>query len=673
MMSQTYYGHIDSIKGNAEAIEREKLRLDKRIDRLVQRIERKLTPETVPGLLWSINLKELQHIEPLVGIPVSDLMGHSRYLRGLCAKVGFTTGVPNDDPETDELLKTCGTLWQAFFFREMLDDLKDLEATTDERQQRTIAGMTSLLSAIQGELIYAEQARNRVDRLFSPFSAEVIQPALGVSITEINAAFKQIRTIVPERLDAARQLMAPVYEHWESYKQLAADGATEEELDHLMHNHPEHEEAGKQFAEGVQMMNECLLFTPDDLNAVTNGHAQDFLDAFAFNPGQENQSFQTPYDENVVRSRPFAKLGGGSYMLLDVVYCTFAPLRRLPDCFDTPKRVERLRKRRDSALEDEASRLFSSVLGGAESFRSYYLPVGPERKLAERDLLLISGDTALIVESKASPLRSVKKRRDKVSRLATDAKKTIQAGYNQAVSVIEYFKTNDHVDLLDKKGNSVGMVDVSKIKKFYPVVTLDSYFGFLATDLQGWMKTAPEIGFPWVVDTDTLESIILKIDTRAKLLEFLEWRKDLHGVAMNEDEAVFAGFYVRHGAAPMPDGATSDSTMIRLDADYADIFEAEYFKRQGCDVEMPPERTGPPVWSMIERDGDTINFSIDGEKQDSINVKTGKDSNQMRRDSAHEKTKASRRKRLGRNDPCHCNSGKKYKKCCLRKRFEPQS
>ncbi|MCC5890622.1 MAG: SEC-C domain-containing protein [Alkalibacterium sp.] len=26
---------------------------------------------------------------------------------------------------------------------------------------------------------------------------------------------------------------------------------------------------------------------------------------------------------------------------------------------------------------------------------------------------------------------------------------------------------------------------------------------------------------------------------------------------------------------------------------------------------------------------------------------------------------SSQRKKLGRNDPCHCGSGKKYKKCCL--------
>ncbi len=64
---------------------------------------------------------------------------------------------PSEDPELDELLDTCDTLWRAFFFRELLDDLKDLEGATEERQQRMVAGMTSLLSAIQGELTYAEQ------------------------------------------------------------------------------------------------------------------------------------------------------------------------------------------------------------------------------------------------------------------------------------------------------------------------------------------------------------------------------------------------------------------------------------------------------------------------------------------------------------------------------------
>ena len=668
MFPETYYGHIDSIKGDVNAIDKEKLRLDKQIARLVQRIERKFTSETVPGLLWSLNLKELQRVAPLVGIPVSDLMGHSRYLRALCAKVPFTSGSPSQDPKIDELLEICGALWQAFFFRELLDDLKDLGGATDERQQRMIAGMTSLLSAIQGELTYAEQARNRVNRLFSPFSTEIIEPALGLTVAQINAAFERIRRIVPERLDTARKSMLPAYEHWEAFKQMAADGATDEELDHFMRHHPDHEKVGSQFADGVRTINESFLFKPSDLDEITQGRGANFLKAFSFVPGAENHDFQTPYDEDIIRSRPFAMLEDGSYLLVDVCYCTYAPLRRLPECFDTPKRMERLIKRRDAALEDEASRLFCSVLPNAEMCRNYYLPVGPDDKLAERDLLIIDGDTAFIVESKASPLRSVKKRRDKVSRLATDVKKTIQEGYDQAASVIRYLKeAGNQVVLSDKNGKSVATLDITKVVNFFPIVVLDSYFGFIATDLQCWMKTSEGVGYPWVVDTDTFESIILKIDTRANFTEFLSWRRGLHGVATNEDEAVFAGFYVRHGAAPMPEVAKSGLTMIRLDADYADIFEAEYFKRQGYDVEMPSEKTGPPVWTMMERDGDVINFSIDGKKRDAVNIKTGKDAKQMRRDATHAKAAASRRKRTGRNDPCPCGSGQKYKKCCLRR------
>ncbi len=29
-------------------------------------------------------------------------------------------------------------------------------------------------------------------------------------------------------------------------------------------------------------------------------------------------------------------------------------------------------------------------------------------------------------------------------------------------------------------------------------------------------------------------------------------------------------------------------------------------------------------------------------------------------------------KKMGRNEPCHCGSGRKYKKCCLRKDEEDQ-
>jgi hypothetical protein len=76
----TYHGFLDTIVGNADAIEQEKKRLDAIITEVAARIRKRLTPETLPGLLWCLALKELQRIGPLVGIPVSDSAGHTRYL-----------------------------------------------------------------------------------------------------------------------------------------------------------------------------------------------------------------------------------------------------------------------------------------------------------------------------------------------------------------------------------------------------------------------------------------------------------------------------------------------------------------------------------------------------------------------------------------------------------------
>src|SRR5580692_506087 len=101
---QTYLGFLDSIAGNAGAIEAEKRRLDLIIAEVGEKIRGRLTAKTVPGLLWHLALKELERITPLVGLPLSDFAGHARYLRALCAGVRFESVDLSDDPKAEELL-----------------------------------------------------------------------------------------------------------------------------------------------------------------------------------------------------------------------------------------------------------------------------------------------------------------------------------------------------------------------------------------------------------------------------------------------------------------------------------------------------------------------------------------------------------------------------------------
>lgn len=664
--SHTYFGHLRKMIGDPAAIDQEKKWLDELIVQIGTSIKSRLTPKTVPGLLWHLALKEIQRVMPLVGIPLSDFAGHARYLRALCAAVPFSSVQPAEAPNTDELFASCERLWTALFHREMLDDLKLTEESAETRQRFQMAAMTSLLNAVQGDLTYIEQVEDRVRRLFSPFSKDIIEPALGLTTDEVIRGFRRVRSVIEDRWNRAIGLSSSLVERWREYGRRYDAGASGDELDGIGRA-PETEKAATAFATSIDIFNNILSFTPLDLAAELGERSTAFLTAFSFKPGEVNEATLSPMDDDEVRRRPFAKIGDGAYVLLDVYYCSYAPPRRLLECFDTERKLQRLHKRRDDSLEDEAARLFESGVKPDRVVRTYFIPTGADGALAERDLLMVKGSCLFLVESKARALRPVKGRNDKLTLIAGDVKRTIQEGYNQACDVIRYLRSaGGPVPLFDSdepNRRPVAEIDGTTITTILPVVFLDSYYGLVATELKPWLAVDEAIGFPWVVDRNTFESIILKLDSFERLREFLLWRETLHGRAFNEDEAVFAGFYVRHGAADLP----VDADVVTLNAEYADIFEAEYFRRRGLDVEMPPEAVGPPVWSSMRREGDEVVFEIDGKREGSINLFTGNTpavrpgTTRVSPPQAH-----ASRERVGRNEPCPCGSGKKFKRCCLR-------
>jgi len=165
------------------------------------------------------------------------------------------------------------------------------------------------------------------------------------------------------------------------------------------------------------------------------------------------------------------------------------------------------------------------------------------------------------------------------------------------------------------------------------------------------------VGFPWVVDRDALATFALKFRSADQFLRFVTWRRSVQGVALNEDELCFAGYFLRHGAHEFPEGAD----MVQLDQNYSDIFEEEYFRQKGWDIPDDKDFVGQPHWAGMRHDGDEIVFSLGDQETESINIRTGKFTDLTQRPPE------GRSNRVGRNEPCPCGSGLKYKKCCLRK------
>jgi hypothetical protein len=290
----TYLGVLRTRIGDPAAIDEEKKRLDQIILNTGSAIKSRLTPTTVPGLLWHLALKEIERVSPLVGIPLSDFAGHARFLRALCAAVPFSSVRPADDPKTDELLASCGRIWTAILCREMLDDLKLTGEPTQTSQQFRMAAMTSLLNAVQGDLTYIEQVEERVRRVFAPFSGEIIEPVIGLTTDDVIRGFQKVRSVVEGRWNTAMTLSLPMIERWKEYGRLYDAGASGEELDKFGRDR-QTGEAAEALGSAFDILDKLLLFIPEDLTPELGGRSGAFLDAFSFRPGEVNQTVVFTY------------------------------------------------------------------------------------------------------------------------------------------------------------------------------------------------------------------------------------------------------------------------------------------------------------------------------------------------------------------------------------------
>lgn len=676
MTHESYFAYLQSIRGRPDAIDKEKGRLDSLVGRISQTIKGKVTEKTAASLVWHLAMKEIERVAPLVGVPISDFAGHARHLRALAAAVPFTAPDAKDDPKTDELLEMCSDLWSAMFHREMIDDLRSNDVDEGIRQQTHIAAAMSLLEAVQGELVYVEQAEVRVLKQFRPFSESIVRPQLGLSVEEVVEAFRAIRQLVADRFNGGMSKREALVEKWHEYRRRARQGASDEALDRFVREDPEFERMGKAYCESIQIVSELLVFTPENIEPVIGARAHAFFDAFAFVPGEINGSYLTPFDADLVRARPFARCEGNRFLLFDLFYGSLAPLYRLPECFSSDVQKAKLTQQRDKSLEADSDGLLSAVVCPSVKAQSYYLPVGKDGSFAERDLLLYREGSLFLVESKAKAIRSVSEHRGNLKKIASDVKASIQSGYDQACTVESHIASNMEVKLYDSDKSDRAhfqLFPCHEIRETFVIVILDSYYGLIATDLAPWLNVNPRVGYPWVVDRDTLESVLLKLDTHERLSSFLRWRRQLHGRVFNEDEAVFAGFFLRHGPFAFP----IEGHGTFLDPSYSDVFEAEWFRRKGLSVDWT-EEMGSPVLASMRQEGNKLIHEIDGRIHDVIDLNSGhstreiiegkrrrfrtKSTNRVPQTAAKEsKTK------VGRNDPCVCGSGMKFKKCCLRR------
>jgi len=305
------------------------------------------------------------------------------------------------------------------------------------------------------------------------------------------------------------------------------------------------------------------------------------------------------------------------------------------------ERVEAFLRHRGRYLEEQTADALARVIGpGATVWPGLY----ETRDLHhEHDLVVVVGRTVLVVECKSTPLREPLRDQGRAfPRLKRDFEKTIQEGSDQAWRIrTALFHERREFPLFDKTRDLVLTLRPDDVDEVFEIVVTADRYGALATDLTMLLERSENHPSPWAVNLWDLDELTRRWrplgQSPESFFEYLRTRREVHGLVFSEDEFCFAGYFIHHG--PWQPGLAGQADRVFLNPSYGSIFDDAY-QAEMRGEQLPIPKRQPPV--MMDPRTDEF-------------VHMGPATPQVRRKG----------RKTGRNAPCPCGSGKKYKRCCL--------
>ncbi len=283
------------------------------------------------------------------------------------------------------------------------------------------------------------------------------------------------------------------------------------------------------------------------------------------------------------------------------------------------KFADRYKKIKGEVVENLFLKCFKDIFGDSAK---YHTSVCEQRGTNEHDILIEYEDYIIIAEAKASKVREPLFNPEKAYIRIRDhynSDNGIGGAYKQAIMLKKFIEKEKDAILYENK-NKKFVIENASEKMIIPVVLTLNQFGSLAVNTSLVIEKEDEQPFPWVCNWHDLDDIVEILQYLKKgpkdFIEYIVWRGVNHQRIVSSDEL--------------------------------DIFD-EYF-------------LNPKIRNNIK--GKVLSFAPNGPSIiDKIYFqKHGIRYNHPVLDSVHAK-----KKKIGRNDPCPCGSGNKFKRCCINK------
>jgi hypothetical protein len=368
-----------------------------------------------------------------------------------------------------------------------------------------------------------------------------------------------------------------------------------------------------------------------------------FLRTFAMRRG-ETQSFRyfaSSEPPNPAEYAPLFTLEGDRVcapmhaMLYNALLDSFDELVRADDGLR-----DRYLKRRADYLEERANALIASMFPVVSLRIDTYFET-PKQQF-EHDGLILVGGALIPIEEKSSEMTTPSRDPERYFGRLTQHFKSdrgIQHGYDQANRIVDLVSSATlPVLLYDERGKIVAEIPPGSVAETFPIVVTLESFGMLATDLTLMLNVPAGKSYPWVVNLFDLETLVDGFVRRGltgdDFLRYLRQRREIQGHVLTDDELNLAGQFIVE--KNLPSGQPGE---VKFVASYSSVFDDLYFEQHGVESN-----------SMAGAVPGGVSMDL------KASLKAGKPVLAQRTVARVEK--------VGRNEPCPCNSGKKYKKCC---------
>lgn len=480
--------------------------------------------------------------------------------------------------------------------------------------KRNLVSMEAFTSYFDMAILrYPEQTINLIRTLYSKFDKE-LQELTALTTEDYISFYQLIFNSFSHAINNSKNAVENVKSFLNSLNPNSED--FEQEYQKLL-----------DFGESIavsELQNSVNSLNTINISDIINNFGEDKGNALIdiFSIYREKREFKFYNSENPFEEHPLCRINDGKTLF--IVHPQFvlnAIYNYITKILEDPKNKfnDRYKRTKAEIVEQEFLKYLKVLFGDNAK---YHTSVCEERGTKEHDILIEFDKYIIIAEVKGSKVREPFFNPDKAYKRIHDqfnSDSGIGGAYKQAIILKKFIEGKDEVTLYENKTSKFVITNISQ-KIILPIVLTLNQFGSLAINTMMLLEKEEQQPYPWVCNLHDFENIIEILNylekTHKDFINYITWRIDNHEKILASDELdVIEEYFLNPKLIK-----NIKNNILFFEPSGPSLIDKIYFEKKGISYKHPAIKSNP-----------------------------------------------TKNKKIGRNKPCPCNSGKKFKKCCLGK------